>query len=120
MRPYPTYRRRYRILLGIASPLREGQIDRTVDPAEAAPARMQFCGGWHVLEWDTAELTSIAADLSPNSGYAQFLHRRISLQPLLLYRAINRLLSPCQPRIATPAHFTWSSRERLRTVGPLC
>jgi hypothetical protein len=77
-----------------------------VDPAEAAPARMQFCGGWHVLERNTAELTSIAADLSPNSGYAPFLHRRISLQLLLLYRAINRLLSPCQLRMAAPANFT--------------
>jgi hypothetical protein len=91
-----------------------------VDPAEAAPARMQFCGGWHVLERNTAELTSIAADLSPNSGYAQFLHRRISLQPLLLYRAINRLPSPCQPRMAILADFAWSSRNRLRPVGPLC
>ena len=61
---------------------------------------MQFCGGWHVLEQNTAELTPIAADLSLDFGHSQFLHRRILLQPLLLYRAINRLLSPCQPRMA--------------------
>jgi hypothetical protein len=91
-----------------------------VDLAEAAPARMHFCGGWHVLERNTAELTSISADLSPNSGYAQFLHCRISSQPLLLYRTINRLASSCQPRMAMVADFAWSSRNRLRPIGPLC
>jgi hypothetical protein len=75
---------------------------------------MQICAVGITARRNFEEFALLSGHLSRKPGCSRVLHCKIFPQRVLFYRAINRLPSPCRPRMTPRKKFNAAGRNRLR------